>query len=171
MSRYQVKFKVGDETRYGVCYVHDKEYMKYAKVGKVLIEDAVLPKLWLVPEKDVIDVPLDLFEAVCACGEYEKYVEDAAMVAQQVSDALPDGVHAGSLFAIGVADGGAYYVVTKVKGKKCEVEWRGFGGGDRYTDHHFGWGGTFATSDVARYACSKRELDRLFKPIRTRASS
>jgi hypothetical protein len=37
---------------------------------------------------------------------------------------------------------------------ECTVEWRGFGGGDRWTDHHFQWGGTFDMYDVKRYVIS-----------------
>ena len=89
-------------------------------------------------------------------------VREAFKKAQEIDAALPDGVHVGSLFSIGVADGAAWYVVTKVSKKTCEVEWRGFGGGDRYTDHHFRWGGKFPVADVARYVGRTRGLAKMF---------
>lgn len=45
----------------------------------------------------------------------------------------------GQMFAVGVADGSAYYVVTKVNPKTCDVEWRGFCP-DRWVDQVLGYG-------------------------------
>jgi hypothetical protein len=65
----------------------------------------------------------------------------------------------GALFSIGVADGSANYVVTKVTKTKAHVDWVGIGADDYY-DHHFGGGGVFPINDVKRYCRVGR--DKLF---------
>jgi hypothetical protein len=77
----------------------------------------------------------------------------------------------GALFSVGVGDGSADYVVTKVTKTKAHVEWVGICGDDYY-DHHFGGGGVFPLADVQRYCRVGR--DKLFgsravlKPINQR---
>jgi hypothetical protein len=54
----------------------------------------------------------------------------------------------GSLFSVGVADGQAWYRVTKVGRTSTRIAWRGYGC-DSYTDTVLGWGGSLPTSRAA----------------------
>lgn len=157
--RYQVKWTDKDGTvRYGI-YRSDIFFSKgdpRPKPGRAWVYDAILPVCHDLPETALTDVPFD-------CGEFDKYVETGYKKAREVSDAIKTGVQVGSLFSIGVADGNACYVVTKVSGRSCDVEWRGYGGGDRYTDHYFGWGRKrVALADVRRYVEGGRAMSKLF---------
>lgn len=171
---YQVRFDLRDAKasslglntgkylgqRYGVTnqYGDDEEVLKYAKKGCLLVSDAILPDTHVFERKDLTEVPLDYD------GEFNKFIEAAYDEASKISDALPDGVHVGALFSIGVADGSASYIVTKVNKKTCDVEWRGFGGPDRYVDHFFGWGREKVNiSDVERYVRRSKGLASIFK--------
>ena len=145
-DRSRVKFMKGDVLHYGVVRIifsedvttqADKLVLKYAKQGMLLVDDAVKPVAHVVAEADVTDVP---FNHRVGEDEYETFVEQAYYHAKRKADRLPEGIVVGKLFSIGVNDGQASYVITKVSAKTCDVEWRGFGGGDRYTDHYFGWG-------------------------------
>ena len=93
--------------------------------------------------------------------EYQQYVRAEAKKACALSDSLPPGVQVGKMFSIGVGDGQADYVVTKVMRSNCQVEWRGFSM-DRWTDHHFGWGGSFPIKDIARYVGQAEAMAKLF---------
>ena len=93
--------------------------------------------------------------------EAGRYIAAAFEQAKKDSDAAGEfGVN--SMFAIGVADGQAWYVVTKVNKKTCNVEWRGFGA-DTYTDHFFGWGREkVPIEDVKHYTRHYSTLVELF---------
>lgn len=163
-SRYQVKWTDKNKTvRYGI-YVDRTDFSRkdYKGIPKeyVLVEDAVLPVTYALPETALTDVPLT-FDCD---GEYERYINDAYTKAHKISNTIKRGIQPGSLFSINVADGCAYYVVTKVSGSTCDVEWRGYGGGDRYTDHYFGWGRKrVLLTDVRRYVEFGRSMSKLFK--------
>lgn len=146
-DHYQVKFQRlgGKDFHYGVVEQYSDEAKKAAKSGMCIVNDAVLPVDYLVPEKILIDLPLKLH----GDREYDQYVQKAQEEAWKANDALKTfGVNA--LFSIGVADGSASYVVTQIKGSRCKVEWRGFCM-DRYYDHHFCGGGWFPVAEVKRY--------------------
>ena len=144
MERWQVKYQWKGETRYGIVDSLSED-AKEAKVrGNLLIEDAILPLSYEVPNhNNVVDIR-DSYP-----NEYDKYVDAEREKAEQASKALPKGVQVGKLFTMPVGDGCAYYVVTKVNRKTCKVEWRGYEL-DRYRDLFFMWGGSFRLSDVAR---------------------
>jgi len=139
-DHYQVKFQRDGKTIYGVADTCDIEL---ARKGQLLVADAILPKTYLVPESAVTDVPMEPFP-----DEMHKFVEAELEKAQAASDALT-GLVPGKLFALGVGDGHAWYVVTKVSKTRCAIEWRGFCI-DRYTDHILGWGGSFQRSIIER---------------------
>jgi len=172
--RYQVKFTVQGKTHFGVIDHYSDKAKQAAKEGCLLVSDAIGPQRYKVKDDaDVVDIPYTsegMGKYNSKTGEFEGgdefhvAVRDAFKEAEKIDAALPDGgqVHVGSLFSIGVADGQAWYVVTKVNKKTCEVEWRGFGGGDRYTDHHFGWGGKFSLTDVVRYVSRTHQLAKMF---------
>lgn len=162
-DHYQVKFQQDGKTIYGI-FSEDgtkphasPESKKWAKKGKVLVADAILPKTYAVAEKDLIDIPLSNEydpKRGCMKDELSLYVSDELDKAQKLSDSKKT-FQPGKMFTVGVADGSAFYVVTYVDwGKKtCQVEWRGFCP-DRYTCQILGWGGTFPVSAI------KPQVDR-----------
>jgi hypothetical protein len=94
--------------------------------------------------------------------EYARYVAARANAALDRSASLPEGVHVGSMFTIGVADGLAYYVVTGVKRTWCEMCWRGFGP-DLYHDHYFGNHRKIVpVREIEAHVARYRELSKLF---------
>lgn len=152
MGRYQVKFNWDGEVRYGVV----RDSWKNNGVdedGRVVVDDAILPRAYRVPESEIIDIEDG--------DEYYQYIQDEYRKAREISDALPDGLHVGAMFSVGVADGEAFYVVTRVTKTTASVQWRGFNP-DRYTDHYFGWGKTLPREDVERYVEQERALAKLF---------
>jgi len=164
MQRYQVKWQshTGGETLYGI-YINpewDKKAYKGLSKGMALVSDAILPTVHCVPEEDLVDVPISLS---LYRDEYQKYIDEAFKEAQKVSDKVGGKVAPGALFGIGVADGTAYYVVTRVwdRGRVCDVAWRGYGGGDRYTDHYFRWGRVrVPVSEIKRYVQAYQPLPK-----------
>jgi hypothetical protein len=73
--------------------------------------------------------------------EYGDFIDKEWQKAQEKSKKAK-GCSAGKLFKIGVADGYAYYVVTRGGKRNVSVEWRNFGG-DSYYDQILGGGGSF----------------------------
>jgi len=168
MSRYQVKFNWKGKIRFGLIDELSKEAKKYAMQGKLLIADAITPERFLVKnDANVVDIEMSMKGTMTPEGyyvgddEYSKHIHEEMMKAFKLSESLPSGVHVGKMFTIGVADGHAYYVITKVNKSTCKIEWRGYCM-DRYTDHHFGWGGSFPLKDVARYIEREEKIHELF---------
>jgi hypothetical protein len=157
MDHYQVKFVTPHgEMLYGIASYMDEEDKKAAPPGNLLIEDAIFPQSYWVPEERLVDITRGY------PNEYDKFVDSEFEKARKVSDKVGDKIAPGNLFGIGVADGTAWYVVTKVSknGKKCDVEWRGFCG-DRWKDHYFGIGRkNVPVKDIAPYV--RRANAKLF---------
>jgi len=149
MNHYRVKFThfQTKKTVFGIVDNHTKEAMVAAEQGFCIVEDAVFPKRYKVAESDITDIPLSV-ENIQNGDEYDKYVTAAFDEAQATSAGL-EGLQVGNLFSLSVADGMAWYVVTKVNKKSCHIEWRGFCA-DRYMERHFGFGGTFPIDEVRR---------------------
>jgi hypothetical protein len=156
-NRYHVKFiGKGGKTIYGIVDEFSPEAKKVATKGQVIVDDAITPERYIVAESQLIDLPmgdpgrLDMKTGRwTGGGEFHQFVNDAAWEAEQLSKKVKS-VAPGAMFSVGVADGSATYVVVSVTGKKCKVEWRGFCA-DRWVDHHFGYGGIFPVSEIARY--------------------
>lgn len=164
----QVKFVRAGVTFYGEAEEYSPEAKEAAKKGMVIVSDAVLPKRYMVAKGDLTEIPFGNYEKLPTGGfgfndELNQFVEAAFKKAQEISDSHPDDgvLRVGDLFSIGVADGSAWYVVTKVNKKTCDVEWRAFCP-DRWTDHHFGYGGRFPVADVSRYVRGAKGLAKLF---------
>ncbi len=177
-SRYHVEYS---EPALGRTYgIANNFYAKTAtaqekklhKQGKVEVDHILYPGYSVVDEKDLVDIPL-------ISGEYghldgptglflghsspaENYVVLVGIL-HDLYEAVLKGskVQVGHQFRVGVADGSAYYVVTKVARVNCDVEWRGFCP-DRYRDHHFMWGGSFPKRDVERYLHFGRVESEIF---------
>lgn len=91
-------------------------------------------------------------------NEFDRYFDDE----YAKSKALPDGLHVGKLFHIGVADGYAYYEVSKIFKTKVRLIWRRDLCPDRYADHHFQGGGSFDRGEVERYVLMQDSINKLF---------
>ena len=163
-DHYQVKFPFNGAIKYGIANIFEKP----SKKGHVVVSDAVTPERYLVPENILIDIPHGNYLPYSENGpdtdsEYDQYIFEEMQKAEKIAKGLKGKTYVGALFQIGVADGYAAYVVTRVKGSKCDVEWRSFGGGDRYTDHYFGWGRKgMKLADVVRYIDCDRAMKKLF---------
>jgi hypothetical protein len=167
--RYRVKFTFNGEQKFGVVEAYSKQAEAAKKRGLVLIADAVLPVSYEIPESEVVDIPYTMqsmgkwnpktgdFEGG---DEYEEYVRAEFKKAETRAN-LVKGVKPGAMFSIGVADGSAWYVITKVTKARATVEWRGFQG-DRYYDHFFGGGRTLPLCDVEPYVRRHEAVRELF---------
>jgi hypothetical protein len=60
-----------------------------------------------------------------------------------------------------VGDGYAFYLVTKVNPRTCDVEWRGFSP-DRWTDQVLGYGGRFPRERIEPLVARESALDGIF---------
>ena len=141
---------------YGVAESYSDEAKACAAKGQVLIAHAIYPGHDVVPEKDVIDLPHEFMKGTYD-GELHMYVggdehRNYISIMQALHDVYEsrltrDKLCVGHQFHLGVGDGYANYVVTKVARTNCQVEWRGFCL-DRWHDRLFGWGGSFRRRDV-----------------------
>jgi hypothetical protein len=133
-------------------------------INRALVDDVLYPTQYtaLIPELRPFD---HLSKLYAECQEYLAWNRRAAC---EQARRLPQGkVAVGKIFAIGCADGQAWYLVTRVSksGKTCSVEWRGWGGLDGYFDHHFGYGlKRVPVAQVAKYILLQDRLDEAFNP-------
>jgi len=138
----------------------NRSYYRNVPKGTAVVEDAILPVVHHVPEHMLSDVPLDFDDS----NPFNKNIHDAYEAANKASLALNGRFGVGAMFHVCVGDGKAFYVVTAVRGAKCDVEWRGYGGGDRYTDHWWGWGRkNVPVAEARRYVQRTVGLANLFK--------
>ena len=166
MSRYRVRWMGQDGKAHFGEYVDrtpfNRSYYRNVPKGTAVVEDAILPVVHHVPEHMLSDVPLDFDDN----SPFNKHINDAYEEANKTSLSLGGKFGVGAMFHVCVGDGKAFYVVTKVKGTKCDVEWRGYGGGDRYTDRWLGWGRrNLPSADIRREFKGCDGLDRLFMKI------
>lgn len=145
---------------YGRVVHYGKEAKEAESRNMVLVEHTVLPQSFEINPAELTPVDPDYktAERKNIAGYFFGYSEcsDYASLSQILHDIrnslLPkDKLRVGHTFSVGVGDGYAYYVVTKVAKVNCTVEWRGFCP-DNYRDGFFGFGGTFRVCDVARMA-------------------
>ncbi len=124
---------------YGIVDSADEAAKRRFNQGVLRVDDAVLPTYMDIPVGAAIPVE---FSTDYANDEYNKYLDAELEKAQRVSDRAGNGLRVGKLIAVGVADGSAWYVVTKVNKTTACIEWRGFCP-DRWHDQVLGWGGSF----------------------------
>jgi hypothetical protein len=156
--RYQVKWSDKEGVHFGIFRGPAKSQKDMSEV-----DDAVMPYYHVVPTKDLVDV--EQGEYVYVKGElgggfndeFQKHVDAAYKAADNLSKSLPEGILVGKLFSVGVADGSAWYVVTKVGKTTAKVEWRGFCS-DRYSDQVIGMGGTFPLTTLKRMGVGRKSL-------------
>lgn len=168
MDHYQVKWtdrkgKVG----YGIV-----GYEKASRPGWVVVEDAILPITFEVPEKVLVDIKSKIGtydhkkDRWVNGDEFMTFVEDAFEKARAVSDAIPEGeVRPGSLFKVGVGDGYAHYVVTKVGPRSISYELRNFCP-DRWVANVLGHAGSLPRKNIEHLALGEQRRSRhpLFGP-------
>ena len=166
-GRYQVKFTHPQtrKTHYAIyhgekAYFSDGEWA--AATGKVWVEDALKGNLYQVPENWLVDIPsqygkwnpdTQMWED---SDEFQSFIQDEMKKAETKSDSLTK-FDVGAMFSVGVADGSAYYVVTKVNKRTCRIEWRGFCA-DRWVDQFFGYGGSFDKAKIASMCRGKFKI-------------
>lgn len=130
--------------RYGVVDGFSDDAKKYSEKGFYIVSDCILPQSFLVKKEDVVEVEMSDWRKVDDWieGDYKKALESCRR---------NDVLSAGDVFSVGVGDGYACYIVTKVNKKTCRVEWRGWGGLDRWTDSILGWGCTIGIDIVSMH--------------------
>ncbi len=155
---YEVRYERNGEVRYGVVEDYTDEAEKAIKQGKYLVSDCILPGGFILPQAACTPIKWD----DKGKEAWEKASYEAAM---EQCNSLPDNhLCVGHIFSIGVADGAATYLVTKVTKKWATVEWRGWHNGDRYTDHYFGWSRRCPIRDVWEYVRSELSMRKIFGP-------
>ncbi len=156
--RYQVKWTDAEGIHYGIYRCPTK-----GKKGIADVDDAVMPYYHEVPEKNLVDIEpkmgfYDMKTGELKGGdEYHQFVHNAHKAADKLSRGLPEGILVGKLFSVGVADGSAYYVVTKVGKTTAKVEWRGFCL-DRYMDQVLCAGSTVPLATLKRMGVGRKPL-------------
>lgn len=123
--------------RFGIMDQYDEEAKKAWKKRQLIIEDAVFPRHYRVNVDEMEIQEIKDFPPT----EYDEFVENHYAQAKETSNKVK-GIGTGKLFGVGVGDGTAWYVITRVTKTNVTIEWRGYCG-DRWTDRTLGWGGTF----------------------------
>lgn len=137
---YRVKVEIPDGTFYGHVDTLPRA-RAYFNRGDCVVQHAIIPKSYVIPISCITEIPYSR-DPIGNPDEYDRHVRDEYERANTLSNSLGDSFAPGRLFSIGVADGQAWYVVTKVGSKNCTVEWRGFCC-DGYRDQILEWGGSF----------------------------
>jgi len=170
--KYWAKINKSD-VRFGEVQKYSDEAKEYWKEGKVLLEDPVTGQVTLA-ELDAIEYEEQPYnwdetdpDTYMDIGtEYDRYVNDAFKEHIRKSDEADDGVVKDKMFTVPVADGSAYYVVTKVNKKSVDIEWRGFCP-DQWHDGTLGWGGNFPMHCIEQHCnwadARKRMFDKISK--------
>jgi hypothetical protein len=145
---YLVKYERNGQTVYGHVEQYSDRGKQATRQGKAVVDHAILPVCDTIPFADLTPIEMNFVHI----DEYHEYVDAELKKAIAYSNSLPDGAHNGKLFSVGVADGQAWYVVTKVNKKSVKVEWRGFCP-DNYSDQVLGMGGTFPRDGIESLCC------------------
>ena len=142
----------GDVERYS------DEAKTFWKTRRILVEDAVTGERFL-ESLDMIghekqpyghdnwdketNMPIDT--------EYDRHINDAYKDHIKKSKEAGEGMVKNKLFSIPIADGCAWYVITKVKKKTVDIEWRGFCL-DQWYDPTLNYGGSFPHNCIQQHA-------------------
>lgn len=161
-----VRFKFNGKTLYGQTlsrkWYPDMYTESDVKDDEVLVEDAVTAQTYIVKVADVEEVKMELGTddrgLRTFVDDYHQYIEDEF---EKATKNVPDSFGKGSMLSVGVGDGSAWYVVTKVNKKTCDIEWRGFCA-DRYTDQFLGYGGRFDRDRIEPLVERRNVLTQMF---------
>ena len=178
-SRYRVKFPhpdTGEET-YGVIESNTQRHGIAAQDGFCIISHALTPAQFKVRLSAVEDVEYpfryDYKEGYGIIGddEYSRYVWADLVRAKQAELELPSKdrhLHVGNTFFLILeskckgAPFQTHYIVTKIIGDKCYIEWRGWHV-VRCRDNYFDWGGLHPTNTIlplVRISKDRIEFDK-----------
>jgi len=154
-----VKFRIATQVHFGTVMKLEPD------INRALVDDVLYPTQYtaLIPELRPFDhTHSQLYD------ECQAHLERDHRARCGRARSLPKGkVAAGKIFAINVADGQAWYLVTQVSksDKTCSIEWRGWGGLDGYFDHHFGYGlKRVPVAQVVGHILLQDQLDEAFNP-------
>jgi hypothetical protein len=143
---------------YGLLFNHEwHRGWEAPPAGHIYSEDLITGEVSVVAESQVSDFDYGTPEHKAM----RAYMDAAYDEAKAKSDALGNQLKAGKLFSVGVGDGRAFYVVTKVNPKTCDIAWRGFCP-DRYTDQVLGWGGRMPRERIERLVVRQDAIDSVF---------
>ena len=163
VSNGDVRFTWKGEERYGeVQTFPSEEVKKAARHGELLVNDAVLPVCYRIRPRDVTVVKRTWDEK----DPVQKFRERAFQSARRVAKRIRQ-FGAGKLFNLPVADGLAWYVLTKVTARTATVQWRGFQG-DGWKDITLGYRGIFPRPIIEAHVRRYEGFERLFGRRKTR---
>lgn len=117
--------------------------------GMVCIQDAILPVSAALLNDDSVN-PVKHDVADWKNDPFYKYVEEDYRKAKEFDKKNRKKFIKGRLIHVGVGDGYATYIITKVNTKTVDIEWRGWSA-DRWVDRLFGHGGRFRREDIERF--------------------
>lgn len=153
MRRWKLKYKDDRGKTYYAFWRQPREDDDVS-TGWLWVEDALDGTLIAVPEDRLEDITPDHGVWNPAAGafeggdEIEVFLRNAFTRVREEAKKLPKGLQKGKWFRLPHADGYAYYVVTAVFRKNCDIEWRHFSG-DAWVDDVLGWGGRFPKTMIA----------------------
>ena len=149
------------KVKYGVQqrYEHQAE-ARWIQNRDLIIEDAItaVPNVISLNDYVVIKVPMTFSWNEEGPDEYHQFIEKEWKKACDKSDAVTSGLK-DKIFSIGVADGSAWYIVTKETKQNVYLEWRGWDGGDRYVHQMLGYKGAFPKRMIKPYICKVKFSD------------
>lgn len=120
---YRVKFLNKSKYVYGTAEsIFSADALHQLKQNKILVRDAIYPKMWDVQEYNIVDIPL------VQAGEYDEYedhIQKAYIAAKTLSDSV-DGFKEGKLLKFKFANAYVYYVIHDAMEGYVYLEWRGF---------------------------------------------
>jgi hypothetical protein len=155
---YRVRFDHRGERRYGVVDNYSQDAKEVMADEKFLVNDAILPKSWVVKESDIIDVP---FAKDHKEDEFDNYVTREMNKALEISKNI-NGCAVGKILRFSVADGYAFYIVVKLTKRLAHLEWRGFCL-DRYTESVLGYEGTISRERCEILVGTEESFEKLFR--------
>ena len=136
--------------------------------GNLVVCDALTGKPWLVPvsemdyeKQDFSWNKTDPETGFCIDTEFDRYLNDEYKAHSERDKAAGEGLKVHRMFHMGVADGSAHYVITKVNKKTCRIEWRNFGADNYYHDVFHG-GGTFPKDIIEDQIRRQDSFKKLF---------
>lgn len=145
---------------YGMPHRYDDRYPldEYLAKNQLIVSNVLLPGLHVVNLSEVEEADY---------RDVDEFMElELAKALNQAKKHSPSDnkLYKGDLIAVGVADGCAWYVVTKVHRKNADIEWRGLSP-DRWVDQRYGYGGRFPISQLLPFAKGQRADLAALKPL------
>ena len=165
---YLVKFKnivnpdvpikdwYGVVRQYGYTEKEKKTIQKAWDNGSIIVDDCIFPRAYALTLADA--EPVEMSFSPEEDSDYKFHAD----VLKHFEDRVPEKFGAGSMFSLPVADGRATYLVRAIQGNNANIDWFGAMNQDRYTDHHFGWGGKFPAAEVKNYVERELAMKSLF---------